>query len=314
MKQISSRVASVLVVLLLSSLAITFMVGRMPGDPAYTILGDHPTHEQVIEVHRQLRVGEPFVHRYAGWLGDALHGDFGTSLRTQEPIAHAIGVRFPVSLELMILAQLFAIAIAVPLAVYAAFHPGGIVDRLSALLSFAGISIAPFVTALLLILLFAAKLKWFPAGGYTAFLDNPLQNLRGMVLPALSLALVPMGIYQRVLRSDLATVVREDFILAARAKGMLQGNLMFRQALRPASLGFMTLAGINTATLIGGSVVIESIFALPGLGQFMALSIASRDLVAVQAMVLLIALAYVLINLTIDVLYRFVDPRVTHER
>lgn len=312
MKHVLKRFGSLLIVLVVVTLAISYMVGKFPGEPAYAILGEDATPEQVAQVNSELRLDESFVSRYGHWVSDAVQGDFGTSLRTREDAGQAIQNRFAVSLEVMVLAQLIAIAVAIPLALVGSFKRGGLVDRAGAWFSFGTISIAPFVTAVVLILLFAVKLRWLPASGYVPISDGLWPNLKSMILPALSLAFVPLGIYQRVLRSDLGLTVQEDFILAARAKGMRRGNLMFRQALRPSSLGFLTLAGINTAALIGGSVVIEQIFALPGLGQLMVLSIGFRDIVMIQALVLLIAVVYVVINTAIDILYRFVDPRVSH--
>lgn len=312
MKQLLRRFTSLVAVLVIVTLAITFMVTQMPGDPAYVILGENATPEQVQVIHEQLGLDESFWTRYVDWIGGAVQGDFGTSLRTGEDVSSAILSRFPVTLELMILAQIIALVLAIPMALYSAFHHRRLVDRASAGFSFACISVAPFVTAIALIWVFAVKLNVLPASGYVPFEDGLWQNLRAMILPAFSLALVPLGMYQRVLRSDLGTAVQEDFILAARAKGMGQANLMFRQALRPSSLGALTLAGMVTAALIGGSVVIESIFALPGLGQVMVLSIANRDIVMIQALVLLIAVVYVVINMCIDILYRFVDPRISH--
>lgn len=314
MRPVLSRVLSLLTVLLLVTLAISFMVDQLPGDPARAILGEDATLAQVEILRQQLKLDDPFLVRYAEWLGGALSGDFGTSIRTQENAGQAILVRAPVSIQLMIMAQILAIVLAIPLAVYSAFRPGRALDRSSAALAFASISVAPFVTALVLILVFAVWWPILPTSGFVPISQDLGANLRSMILPACALALVPFGVYQRVLRSDMGTTLGEDFILAARAKGMRPRNLIWRQALRPSSLGFLTLAGLNMAALIGGSVVIEMIFALPGLGQLMALSISSRDIVVMQALVLLIALVYIVINLCIDLLYRFVDPRVTHAR
>lgn len=313
MKRFLIRLASLVAVLLIVTVAITYMVDQLPGDPARAILGEDATPEQVAQVREELRLDEPFLVRYGLWLSDALQGDFGTSLRTKEQVSEAIVNRFPVSLELMILAQLIAIAVAVPLAIYGAYRRGGVVDRASSTFSFMCISIAPFMTAIILSYIVAVQLKWVPASGFVPLEEGLWANLRTVILPSLALALVPLGVYQRILRSDLAQTMDEDFILAAQAKGMGPVNIMLRQALRPSSLGILTLAGINTAALIGGSIVIESIFALPGLGQLMVQSIGSRDIVTLQALVLLIALVYVLINAVIDGLYRVVDPRVGHE-
>lgn len=314
MRPIIARILSFLIVLVLVTLAISFMVDQLPGDPARAILGEDATPAQVEILRQQLHLDDPFLTRYWNWLTNAAVGEFGTSIRTQEDAGAAILVRAPISIQLMIMAQLIAMLMSIPLAVYSAYRPGLRLDRASAGLAFASISVAPFITAMVLILVFAVWWPIFPASGYVPIGQGLWENLRSMILPAIALALVPFGIYQRVLRSDMGTTFGEDFILAARAKGMPPRNLMWRQALRPSSLGFLTLAGLNTASLIGGSIVIETIFALPGLGQLMTQSITTRDIVMMQALVLLIALVYIVINLVIDLLYRFVDPRVSHAR
>lgn len=314
MRSILARTLSFLIVLVLVTLAISFMVDQLPGDPARAILGEDATPAQVEILRQQLHLDDPFLTRYWNWLTNAAVGEFGTSIRTQEDAGAAILVRAPISIQLMVMAQIIAMLMSIPLAVHSAYRPGRRLDRASAGLAFASISVAPFITALVLILVFAVWWPIFPASGYAPIGQSLWENLRSMILPAIALALVPFGIYQRVLRSDMGTTFNEDFILAARAKGMPPRNLMWRQALRPSSLGFLTLAGLNTASLIGGSIVIETIFALPGLGQLMTQSITTRDIVMMQALVLLIALVYIIINLVIDLLYRFVDPRVTHAR
>jgi peptide/nickel transport system permease protein len=294
------------------TVVVSAMLDLLPGDPAQAILGPDATPEQLAALRAQLNLDDPFWVRYWHWVSSLLQGDFGTSYRTNIPVRQTILERVPVSLELMLLAQVIAIGTALLLAIYGASRSGGLVDRAAATFSFGVISIPTFTFALVLVLVFAVQLQLLPASGFVPLADGLGANLASVILPALSLALHPLGVYQRILRTDLGATMNENFILAAQARGLSSSAVMFRQALRPSSFGLLTLAGLTTATLLGSTVVVETVFAMPGLGSLMVESIRARDFIVVQAMVALIGLIYVVINGAIDVLYAIIDPRVSH--
>ena len=308
------RTVHLLIVLIGVTFLLSFMLDLLPGDPAASIAGEQATPDQVEAVRQELNLDKPVPVRYALWLGDAVRGDLGVSYRTSQPVGEAIMQRLPVSLELMLLAQVIAIAVSVPLAVLAAWRPKSFIGRVTTPVSTLAISVPEFVVALLLILVGAMMLGWFPTQGFEPLSAGLGANLVTLALPALAIALEPMGAYTRLLRSDLARTLDQDFILAAKAKGMSVPNLLFKQALRPSSLSLATLAGLNTARLLGSVVVIETLFGIPGIGRLLVESINNADIITVQGVVCVIAVAYVLVNVLTDLAYAVIDPRVRHVR
>lgn len=299
-----------LVVLVAVTFTVSVMLDFLPGDPARAILGENATQDQVDQLRQELGLNESVFVRYADWVGNALHGDLGTSLRTGQSVSDAIVQRLPVSIELMLLVQFIALVVAIPLAIYATYRPNGWVDRLSTAWSFAAISVPHFVVGLVLIYVFALGLGWLPSSGFVPLSQGLGPNLASLALPAFALALEPAGVYQRMLRGDMRTTMHEDFVLAAQAKGMSSSNILVHQVFRPSSFSLVTLAGINTARLIGSAVVIETLFALPGVGRLLVDSIGGRDFVMIQGVVAVIAVTYVLVNVLIDLVYLVLDPRV----
>ena len=225
---------------------------------------------------------------------------------------HAIANRLPVSIELMLLAQLGALLIGVPLGILCAAKADSTLDRALAGGAFAMLSIPPFMLAILLIFAFSVGLGILPATGYTPFAQDPVANLLSMALPAASLALVEWPALMRVLRSDMISTLQEDFIAMAKAKGLKRRRILFLHALKPSSLTLVTVLGLNIGRLIGGAVIIETIFALPGLGRLLVEAIYTRDFVVLQGAVLFVAVSYVLINFVVDLLYAMLDPRIRH--
>lgn len=296
--------------LLIVTLLVSLMLTITPGDPAAAILGENATPQQLAQTRASLGLDDPFLVQYWRWLTHALQGDFGTSYRTHQPVLEAIGQRVPVSLELMVLVQFLAIGLAIPAAIYAAYRPGSFGDTALTSAAFGLIATPHFVVGLLLTYLLSVQLGWLPATGFVPLSDGIGPNLRTLILPAIAMAAEPSGVYQRLLRGDLRATLQQDFILAAQAKGMSSFNILVRQALRPSSFSLVTLAGLNTARLIGGMVIVESLFALPGVGRLLIDSINARDIVMVQGIVALVAIAYVLLNPLIDLAYLLLDPRV----
>jgi peptide/nickel transport system permease protein len=308
------RLLAILPVLLAVSLLTFLIAALLPGDLAYVILGDQATPENVAALRRDMGLDQPLWWRYLSWLGHVLQGDLGRSFRTGQTVLQAVAERIPVSLELMLMAEFIGLLIGVPLAIACAARAGGAFDRFMTGSAFAMLSMPSFLMAILLIYLFAVELRWLPATGYVPFTEEPLSNLRFFVLPALTLALAEWPGIMRVLRSDMIATLQEDYIALAKAKGLKPARILFVHALKPSSLTLVTVTGINIGRLLGGTLIVESIFALPGIGRLLVGAIYTRDLVILQGVVLLVACGFVLVNFIVDMLYAVLDPRIRHGR
>jgi len=302
-----------LVPVLVAVSLLTFLIASLlPGDLAYVILGDQATPEKVAALRHDMGLDQPIWWRYLSRLGHVLQGDFGRSFRTGQTVLQAVTERLPVSLELMVLAELGALAIGIPLAIACAVRSGSAFDRFMTGSAFGMLSVPAFLSAILLIYLFAVELRWLPATGYVPFGEDAIGNLRSFLLPALTLALGEWPVLMRVLRSDMIATLQEDYIAMARAKGLKPSRILLVHALKPSSLTLVTVTGINIGRLIGGTVIVESIFALPGIGRLLLGAIFTRDLIILQGMVLFVACGYVLMNFVVDMLYAVLDPRIRH--
>ena len=309
---IAYRLAYLLPVLIAVTLLTFLIASLLPGDLAHAMLGDQATPEAVAALRRDMGLDQPLWWRYLNWLGGILQGDFGRSFRTGEPVLSAILARLPVSLELMLMAEITALAISIPLAIQCAVNSGSTFDRVVTGVAFAKLSIPNFMAAILLIYVFAVALRLLPATGYTPLQEDWLGNLRTMLLPALTLALAEWPVLMRVLRSDMIATLQEDYITMAKAKGLKQRRILFVHALKPSSLTLITVAGINIGRLIGGAVIVESVFALPGIGRLLLGAIYTRDFMILQGVVLFVAAGFVIVNFLVDMLYAVLDPRVRH--
>ena len=301
-------------VLLLVSFGVTFLINLTPGDPAYAILGAQATRSEVAQVHKLLHLNDPFYLRYWDFLWGLLHGNFGTSYVTDVPIIDSIKQSGPVTAELIVVAFLMAIIISVPIGVYCAYRADGRFDRVWALITSALISSPPFVSALVLVYVFGLLLRnfpiHFPVTGWTSLTASVGSNLWYVFLPALTLAFVLIPTYSRLLRADMVATLQEDYILAARAKGVPTRQILVVHSLRQSSFSLITLAGLSLGQLISGAAIVEVLFALPGLGQLLVNSINSKDIPVVQGVVMFIAIVYVVLNTAVDVAYAYLDPRV----
>ena len=309
---IARRLLYLVPVLIAVSLLTFSIASLLPGDLAYVILGDQATPEKVAALRADMGLDQPILWRYLGWLGHVLQGDFGRSFRTGQTVLQAVAERLPISIELMLLAQLGALAIGVPVAIICAARSGGPFDRFMTGTAFGMLSVPTFLSAILLIYLFAVELRVLPATGYVPLAEDPLANLRFFVLPSLTLVLAEWPGIMRVLRSDMITTLQEDYIALARAKGLTPRRILFVHALKPSSLTLVTITGINIGRLIGGAVIVETIFALPGIGRLLVSAIGTRDLVILQGVVLLVASGFVIMNFIVDMLYAVLDPRIRH--
>jgi peptide/nickel transport system permease protein len=311
---IGQRLLYLVPVLLAVSLLTFLIASLLPGDLAYVVLGDQATPEKVEALRRDMGLDQPVWWRYLSWLGHVLQGDFGRSFRTGQTVLQAVTERLPVSIELMLLAELVGLAIGVPLAIACAVRSGGTFDRFMTGTAFGMLSVPAFLSAILLIYVFAVQLRWLPATGYIPFEEDPIGNLRSFVLPALTLALAEWPGIMRVLRSDMIATLQEDYIAMAKAKGLKPARILFVHALKPSSLTLVTISGINIGRLIGGALIVETIFALPGLGRLLIGAMYTRDLIILQGVVLFVACGFVLMNFIVDMFYAVLDPRIRHGR
>jgi peptide/nickel transport system permease protein len=300
-----------LLVILLAATALTFFITNvLPGDAAVAILGDSATPADIASLRTELGLDRNIVVRYVDWLSHALRGDLGKSYRTRENISTMIADRLPVTLELILLTQLIALVFAVPAGILAAYRSRTKVDSALATVSIGLLSTPAFVKGILLIYLMSVLLGWFPASGFKSLSDGLGANLHSLALPAMTLALAEFPVYMRLLRADMISTLQQDYILVARAKGLSVREILLGHALRPSSLSLVTVVGINLGRLVGGAVVIETLFALPGIGQMLVNAVYQHDQFVIQGVVLVIATGFVLINLLVDLMYAVIDPRV----
>ncbi|MFI0367058.1 ABC transporter permease [Actinomadura sp. 1N219] len=304
------RVVRLVAILLIVASLCFLSMQLLPGDPARQILGPtNATPEAVAELRHQLGLDRPLGARFADWVGGVLQGDLGSSYRTGQSVTDIIAERVPVTVELVVFSQLIALALAVPAAIAAATRRRTGVDRGISLWVFTTLSMPNFVIGVLLIWVLSVSLGWLPSNGYTPWSEDPARHLASMIMPSIALAAAPFALYQRVLRADLVETLSRDFMAVARAKGVSPARIIVRHALRPSLLGLSTSVGVTVGTLIGSTVVVESLFGLPGLGAELVSAVQGRDYVEVQGIVLVIAVAFVLINRLVDVLYGVLDPR-----
>lgn len=310
-RRLTLRVGEMVLVLLIVSLGVFALVALLPGDPAVAILGEGHPASAYDDLRTELGLNDPLLTRYADWLGGALTGDFGRSVvPPQSDVADRVVSALPVSVEIAVLGLLIALLVAVPVAMWSAYHENGRIDRLISAGTFAVLSVPGFLAGLLLIMVFVNTLGWFPRSEWVRLGDGDLLgNLHHAFLPALTVALVELAMFTRVLRSDLIVTLREDFILAARAKGMPPLRILFADALRPSSFSLVTLMGLSLGRLIGSTVIVEYLFSLPGMGSLVVNAANQGDFPMVQGAVLVIAVIYVLINAAIDLSYGYLDPR-----
>nr|WP_262987105.1 ABC transporter permease [Streptomyces sp. CBMA156] len=299
--------------MLLVALGALTLPHLMPGSPAVAALGPTATPEQISVYEAGLGLDRNVFAATWQWIGDALHGDLGHSLSTGAAVTTELADRIPVTLELFLAAQVVALAIAVPVALVSAWRPGGLFDRIATAGTFAWLAVPGFALGLLLIWIAAVQLRILPATGWTPFTEDPAENLRHLVLPALTLGLTEAAVFTRALRGQLLDTLDQPYVAAARSRGMGTTRLLLRRALRPSSLPLVTLVGIGIGTSLGGSVLVESLFAVPGVGSLASGAIAGRDFPVVQAVVVVSAVGVVAATLAVDLLYRTIDPRIAHE-
>ncbi len=308
------RLAQLLPVLLIASLGIWGMIYAARGDPVAVIVGENATAEQMQAVRERLGLDRPVVAQYASWLGNALQGDLGVSIQNREPVRDLIAQRIPATIQLGLAATLVGLLLGIPVAVMSALKPGSWLDRSLSGWSALALGVPTFWLGILLILLFAVQLRWLPAAStYVSFFESPGQALVNLLLPALTLGIYVSGIFARFLRASLLGELRADYVRTARSKGLPERDVVGRHVMRNALLPFVTIVGLMMANFIGGTVVTESVFTYPGLGRLLIQAISTRDYPLIQGCILFILLVFVLINLLVDVLYAYIDPRISYD-
>jgi peptide/nickel transport system permease protein len=310
------RMAAVLPVLLVVSLVVFLILRLAPGDPAAAIAGNNATNEDIAKIRTQLGLDSSIPVQYGIWMGRVLQGDLGYSFYLSKPVTELIAQRIEPTLALALGTVVLAVLVAVPLGTLAAWRLGGWLDRLLSGFSVAGFSIPVFVIGYLLIYLFAIRLEWLPVQGYKSLLGPSGAGLwdwmRQLILPWMTLAIVYVALIARVTRASVSEALTEDYIRTARAKGLTETAVLLRHALANAAVPIVTVIGIGVALLIGGVVVTETVYAIPGLGSLTVDAVLNRDFPVIQGLVLLFSVSYVMVNLLVDLSYLFLDPRIRY--
>ncbi len=312
MTLIVQRMVSTVFVMAFVALFVFGLLYLAPGDPAAIIAGDLATQADIERVRRQLGLDQPFLTQFLSWLGGVARGDFGTSIFSGRPVGQLILQRVEPTLALATTTIVFSVLVAVPMGIVAAARAGSWIDRVVMGFAVLGFSVPVFVFAYLLILVFAANLQLVPVMGYVSIFDDPRGFFASIVLPTLALGVTYIALIARITRASMLEAIQQDYIRTAHAKGLALAPILFRHALRNASVPIVTTVGIGIALLIGGVVVTESVFAIPGIGRLTVDAILRRDYPIIQAVILLFSAIYVLVNLVIDICYILLDPRIRY--
>jgi peptide/nickel transport system permease protein len=307
---VGRRLLTTIPLLFAVSLVVFGLVHALPGDPAVLFLGEEADAETLARFRARLGFDRPLVVQYAEWLGRAVRGDLGRSLRTNQPVTEAILQRLPVTLELLVGALAVSLAIAVPMGIVSAVKRNSGVDLASTLFALVGFAMPGFWLGIMLIYVFALVLRWLPPSGFVPLPASVPQNLASLILPELTLGTALAALVTRQLRSGMLEVLRQDYVRTAQAKGLSRGQVVGKHALKNALISVVTVVGLQIGGLLGNTIITETLFALPGVGRLMIDSIFSRDFFVVQGVILFLAVGYVLANLLVDVLYSYLDPRI----
>jgi peptide/nickel transport system permease protein len=308
----ATRLASLAASLAVASLVVFLTLEVVPGDPAAYMLGLNASPENVAALRAELGLDEGPVGRYLGWVGGMLRGDFGISYTYRTPVSGMVLDRLQVSLPLAVYALVLSTAIAFPVGIWAAARRGTAVDAGVMGATQLGVAVPNFWFAMLLVLVFAVRLRWFSAGGFPGWGSGPWPGLKALTLPAVALALPQASILARVMRSALIETLGEDFIRTARAKGLTRGQALWRHGVRNALIPVLTIVGLQFSFLLAGAIIIENVFFLPGLGRLIFQAISQRDLIVVESVVMLLVFAVILVTFLVDLAYAVVDPRLRH--
>ena len=306
------RITATIPVILVVAFFVFSLLYLAPGDPAAVIAGDQATPADVERIRESLGLDRPFLVRFFDWLWDVLRGDLGNSIFTNLPVSHMIAQRIEPTVSLMLLTLALSLSFAIPMGVIAAWKHGTLIDRAVMMTAVLGFSTPVFVIGYLLAFVFALQLDWLPVQGFTSISKGLGPFLRNLILPSVALGLVYMALIARITRATMLDVLSQDYVRTAKAKGVGQRGILFLHALKNAAVPIVTIVGIGFAALIGGAVVTESVFAIPGLGRLTVDAILRRDYPVIQGVVLLFSFIYVVVNLIVDLLYTVFDPRIRY--
>jgi peptide/nickel transport system permease protein len=311
---LANRLIAALPVLLIVSLLTFVLIYFVPGDVSSELAGPGASAADIARIRAVYGLDRPFHERLMGWYAGLIQGDLGQSVLLRRSVTSAIAERLPVTLSLTALALVLAVAIGVATGILAAMRVNTWVDQATMTVALAGLSLPDFWLGLVMIYLFAVQLGWLPTGGYVPLLDDPVGWLRAMAMPALALALTQIGLLARMTRASMLDVLRQDFMRTARAKGLPNSVVIFKHALANVMIPVITVVGLSVGILLGGAIVIEQVFSIPGVGRLIIGGILRRDFPVIQGGLLLTATVFVVVNLAVDVLYAVVDPRVRYDR
>ncbi len=298
--------------MLVVGVVVFMLVHLVPGNPAAVLVGDNATAEQIEAAQEKMGLNDPIVVQFVRWFSDALRLDFGNSYFSDQSVTETLSQRKEPTLFLTTYALFIEVMIGIPIGVIAAVKRNSIVDRALMIVSISGAAVPTFFMGIVLILIFAVRLQWVPSGGYVSIFDDPVGHFKSMILPAFTLGFASAGLLARLIRSSMLDVMGEDYVRTAQAKGLRYSTVVNRHALRNALIPAITVIGFSIGGLLGGAVVTETVFTIPGMGRLVVGSIARRDYPVIQGAIMLIAGIYVLVNLFVDILYAYLDPRIRY--
>lgn len=310
---IARRLMQTVLVLIFVSVIVFSLMHLIPGDPALVILGDQATPEQIEALHRELLLDQPLWIQYLNWAGDVLQGNLGRSVSYRQSVTDLLATRLPITFHIGLVAFILSTAISIPAGILSAIRRGGWLDTIITLLTNLAMAVPVFWLGILGIYLFALKLGWLPVQGYTSPSENLALNTRQIIMPAMCLAIVPLASLARQTRSSMLEVIRQDYIRTARSKGLTEWAVITGHALKNAIIPVITLLGMQLRNLVGGAVLVEQVFNIPGMGRLMVSGVFNKDFVVVQGTVMVVAVVVALSNLLVDISYGYFDPRIRYE-
>jgi len=310
MRNLVFRLVSAIPVLILVSVMVFSLLHLLPGDPATAILGNEASPEAIAALNEKLGMNKPIIVQYGDWVYNLFHGNLGNSMVDNTPVTKLIAQRLPATLELTVGAFVVAIIIALPSGILSAARPGTWIDHVCTFISMLGMSIPHFWLGMMMILFFAVKLGLLPASGYVSLTQDPVANMEAMIMPMIATGFRQSAVLMRMVRSSMLDVMNADYIRTAVAKGLSERAVLVGQALRNAMIPVVTTSGLLIASLLGGLVITETIFSIPGFGKLMIDSVFRRDFTTVQGSILIVAVFVIIVNIIVDVLYTFIDPRI----
>lgn len=311
-RYITKRILIAIPVLIGISIVAFFLIRLVPGDTVTALLGANYNQEQAAALRADYGLDKPLITQYLIWVKNLLKGDFGHSFFTNQAVSSSIMERLPVTFELMIMSFIYCLVIAIPLGAVASLKKNSLLDYLATIFGLLGVSIPNFWLATILILVFSLHMGWFPSGGFVSFFADPIANLRYMFLPSIALGASVGAVVMRMTRSSMLEILKQDYIEMARAKGVSQKILIISHALKNALIPVITVLGIQMGYLLGGSVIIEQIFSLPGIGRLALQAITNRDYILMQSSILFVAAGFVIINLLVDLIYALINPQIRY--